>query len=96
MAKLNAQPIVEIKDLVKCFSVGTIFGLSDQLLSGMDNAHRASLPSHFSMYLDALIDHDMAASLKDVEGVEDVEPLNRISALYKVRPGEARRHDHAG
>ncbi len=39
MTKLTAQPIVEIKDVVKCFSVGTIFGLSDQLLSGMDNAH---------------------------------------------------------
>ena len=70
------------------FAIGTTFGLSDQLLSGMDNAHQAFSPSHFSMYLDTTIDRNMAASLKDVEGVEDIEPSNRISVLYKVRPGD--------
>jgi putative ABC transport system permease protein len=68
------------------FAIGAIFGMSDQLLSGMDSAHQASSPSHFSMYLDTLIDRDLAASLKDIEGVDDVEPLNRIGVLYKARP----------
>jgi putative ABC transport system permease protein len=73
---------------VGVFAIGTTFGLSDQLLSGMDNAHQASSPSHFSMYLDTTIDRNTATSLKDVEGVEDIEPSNRISVLYKVRPGD--------
>ena len=29
------------------FAVGAMFGMGDQLLSGMDRAHQAVLPSHF-------------------------------------------------
>ena len=70
------------------FAIGAIFGMSDQLLSGMDSAHQASSPSHFSMYLDTPIDRDLAASLKNIEGVDDIEPLNRNGVLYKARPGD--------
>ena len=87
---------------VGVFAVGTSFGLSDQLLSGMDQAHRAVVPSHVRMDLAQSIDRDTALSLKSVKGVEDVEPFNEIGVLYKVRPedewkqgGLAMRDDYA-
>ena len=36
---------------VGVFAVGVTFGMSDQLLSGMDAAHQASLPAHFTLSL---------------------------------------------
>ena len=71
---------------VGVFAIGTSFGLSDQLLSGMDQAHQATFPSHIRMDLAQSIDRNAALSLKSVKGVEDVEPLNEIGVLYKVHP----------
>lgn len=71
---------------VGVFAVGTSFGLSDQLLSGMDQAHQDIVPSHIRMDLTQSIDRDTALSLKNIKGVQDVEPLNEIGVLYKVHP----------
>ena len=68
------------------FAVGAIFGMADQLLTGMDQSHQAVFPSHISMYLSNRIDHDTAIYLKRVAGVDDVEVLNSITVRYKIDP----------
>jgi putative ABC transport system permease protein len=73
---------------VGVFSIGAIFGMSDQLLTGMDEAHQAVLPSHISVYLADRIDQDTALTLKDIEGVEDVEVLDQVTVRYKIHPGD--------
>jgi putative ABC transport system permease protein len=68
------------------FAIGAIFGMVDQLLSGMDAAHQAVTPSHMQMYLIDRIDRDTAIRLKNIEGVEDVEVTNEVTVRYKLRP----------
>ncbi len=71
---------------VGVFAIGVVFSLADQLVSGMDQAHRAVYPSHANMSLTAFIDRDTALSLKNIPGVAGVEPHNRITVRYKIRP----------
>lgn len=66
------------------FAVGVIFGMVDQLLAGMDNAHQAIAPSHLNMVLRGPVDRDIAHNLTSIEGVEEVEPLNLILVRYKT------------
>ncbi|MCB0165792.1 MAG: hypothetical protein KDI79_16290, partial [Anaerolineae bacterium] len=40
------------------FAVGAVFGMADQLLAGMDQAHQAVNPSHLNIGLDKRIDRD--------------------------------------
>ena len=68
------------------FAVGSIFGMSDMLLKNMDASHRAVLPTHINVHLDTAIDRDTILNLTDVPGVEDVEPFNSTSVLYKLHP----------
>lgn len=68
------------------FAIGAIFGMADQLLSGMDTAHQAVTPSHIQMYLADRIDRDTAIRLKSVKGVEDIEVTNEVTVRYKLRP----------
>ena len=78
--------LVVLSIAVGVFAVGVTCGLSDQLLSGMDQAHRAVNPSHVNMGLMQSIDRNTALSLKNIKGVDGVEPYNEISVLYKVHP----------
>jgi putative ABC transport system permease protein len=71
---------------VGVFSVGAVFGMSDQLTIGMDQSHQAVLPSHISSYLMDRIDRDTALALKDIQGVEDVEVLDQVTVRYKINP----------
>jgi putative ABC transport system permease protein len=73
---------------VGVFSIGAIFGMVDQLLSGMDAAHQATFPSHLNMYLTDHIDHNTAQRLKNIEGVEDIEVMNSVSVRYKLHPDD--------
>jgi putative ABC transport system permease protein len=68
------------------FAVGTIFGMVDQLLTGMDRSHQAVFPSHISIYLNQRIDRDTARSLDKIEGVDDIEVLNEVTVRYKIDP----------
>ena len=68
------------------FAVGSIFGMSDMMLANMDKSHQAVLPTHINAGLSQLVDRDILLSLKDVPGVEDVEPYNSANVLYKLRP----------
>ncbi|HEY9152728.1 MAG TPA: FtsX-like permease family protein [Anaerolineales bacterium] len=68
------------------FAVGAIFGMSDMLLSNMDASHHAVLPAHINVNLVSPVDRDTLLSLRDVPGVEDIEPYNSVNILYKLHP----------
>lgn len=68
------------------FAVGAIFGMSDMMLSNMDKSHQAVLPTHINAGLDTLADRDVLLSLRDIPGVEDIEPYNSINVVYKLHP----------
>jgi putative ABC transport system permease protein len=68
------------------FAVGAIFGMVDQLMSSMDEAHRAVFPSHINMVLLDEIDRNIAASLERMDGVEEIELLNSVTVRYKINP----------
>jgi len=73
---------------VGVFAIGVIFGMSDQLLTGMDTSHQNDIPSHINMFLTTRIDEDTAIRLKTIEGLEDVEVLNSESIRYKLNPDD--------
>ncbi len=66
------------------FAIGAIFGLTDQMLAGMNAAHRAVAPSHLNIILRQFIDADTAQALADIPGVVGVEPLNVATVRYKT------------
>jgi putative ABC transport system permease protein len=68
------------------FAVGAVFGMADQLLSGMDAAHQAVNPSHLSITLQQRIDRDTALRLRTVPGVKNIEVLNQLTVRYKTTP----------
>jgi len=68
------------------FAVGAIFGMSDMLIANMDKSHHAVLPNHINVQLEQAVDREIILNLKDVPGVEDVEPYNSVSVQYKLRP----------
>jgi putative ABC transport system permease protein len=70
------------------FAIGAIFGMVDQLLSGMDAAHQAIVPSHITMTLSQRIDQNTADRLKNIKGVEDIELSNSLNIRYKLKPQE--------
>jgi putative ABC transport system permease protein len=66
--------------------VGAIFGMSDMMLSNMDKSHRAVLATHINAGLNTLADREVLLSLRDIPGVEDVEPYNSVNVVYKLNP----------
>ncbi len=68
------------------FAIGAMFGMSDMLLANMDASHRAVLPTHINVHLESPVDRDTLLGIKEVPGVEDIEPYNSVSILYKLRP----------
>jgi putative ABC transport system permease protein len=68
------------------FAVGAIFGMSELLVTNMNESHRAVLPTHIDVGLASYVDKDVILSIREVPGVEDVEPYNSVTALYKLRP----------
>jgi putative ABC transport system permease protein len=68
------------------FAIGAMFGMSDQMLTGMDEAHRAVNPSHITVSFNTLVDRDTVIDLKNVPGVAGVQPLSQNTVKYKVAP----------
>ena len=56
------------------FAVGAMFGMSELLLTNMDQSHQAVLPPHMNVILGTLADYDALINLRQVPGVEDIEP----------------------
>jgi putative ABC transport system permease protein len=71
------------------FAVGVIFGMVDQLLSGMDKAHQEVAPSHINMILRNGITDDVVEELRDIPGIIDIDPVNQISVRYKIDPDDS-------
>jgi putative ABC transport system permease protein len=65
------------------FAIGAVFGMVDQLLTGMDQAHRAIVPAHVTMALNQRIDQNTADHLKNITGVADIEVSNSVTIRYK-------------
>lgn len=71
------------------FAIGAIFGMIDQLVTGMDEAHQAVSPSHVNIILRDFVDQETVDRLKNVPGVLDIDPVNQLSVRYKIDPGAA-------
>jgi putative ABC transport system permease protein len=71
---------------VGVFSIGVTFGMSDQLLSGMDAAHRASIPAHFTIAVTRDVDDTLVNRLKKIDGVDDIVLGNFQAIRYKINP----------
>ncbi len=69
---------------VGVFAVGVTFGMSDQLLSGMDAAHQASIPAHFTIAVTQNVDDHLTNRLKKIEGVDDIALGNFSIIRYKI------------
>ena len=70
------------------FAIGAMFGLTDQMLSGMNEAHQSVNPSHLNIILRQFVDRETAAALADIPGVAGVEPLNIATVRYKTDPNQ--------
>lgn len=68
------------------FAVGAVFGMSDMMLNTMDKSHQAVLPTHINVHVAGTIDRDIVMSIKDVPGVENVEPYSSVNIFYKLHP----------
>lgn len=68
------------------FAIGVVFGMNDQLLTGMDAAHQAVTPSHLNMYLSRYATRDQVSGILRVPGVIDVEPYNNKTLEYRFSP----------
>ncbi|HET6847042.1 MAG TPA: ABC transporter permease, partial [Anaerolineales bacterium] len=71
---------------VGVFAMGAIFGMSDMMSSEMDRSHRSVVPPHFSVYLTEQVKPEVIEDLRDIPGVENVEPFNEINIQYKIHP----------
>ncbi len=68
------------------FAIGAIFGLVDQLLNGMDEAHFAVNPAHVSAFTLTLVERERFDSIAELDGVVDAELQNRIGIRFKTTP----------
>ena len=60
----KARTILAVLSIaVGVFAIGAIFGLTDQLLSGMNEAHQSVAPSHLNIVLRQFVDRETAESL---------------------------------
>ncbi len=70
------------------FVIGTLLGMMDLQLGGMDNAHRQSQPSHISLILRQDADMAIAETLKNIDGVANIDLLTQFTAQYKTPQSE--------
>jgi putative ABC transport system permease protein len=70
------------------FAIGAIFGMVDQLLSGMDKAHQEVTPSHINIILRNGITEEVVEDLRTIPGIVDIDPVNQLSIQYKIKPDD--------
>ncbi len=70
------------------FAVGAIFGMSDLLITNMNQSHRAVMPPHINIILSSPVDRQTLLNLQSVPGVAGIEPYDSVSALYKMKPDD--------
>jgi putative ABC transport system permease protein len=70
------------------FAVGAVYGMSDQLLSGMDRAHRQVFPSHINIILRDYVGAEVVGELEQIDGVVGIDPVNQLTLHYKISSEE--------
>jgi putative ABC transport system permease protein len=80
--------LVILSIAVGVFAVGTTFGMVDQMLPTMDEAHRLTKPSHVTLFTTRPVDLDIILALRRTPGVEDVEGYNVVEVRYKIQPND--------
>lgn len=78
--------LVILSIAVGVFAVGAIFGLVDQLLTGMDSAHQEVSPSHINVILREYIPQSVVDQVKEIPGVDGIDPVNQVTLRYKLNP----------
>jgi putative ABC transport system permease protein len=68
------------------FAIGMMFGMSDLLTTNLDESHHQVMPPHMNVVLGEPVAHGTLMDLRHVEGVEDVDPYNSVSVLYRLNP----------
>src|SRR3990170_5837705 len=68
------------------FAIGVMFGMSDLLITNLDESHQEVIPPHLNVILGEPVDLDTLLELRHVPGVEDVDPYNSLSILYRLKP----------
>jgi putative ABC transport system permease protein len=71
---------------VGVFAMGAIFGMGDMMSTEMDRSHRSVIPPHITVYLTEQVKPEVIEDLRNIPGVQDVEPFNEISIQYKIHP----------
>jgi putative ABC transport system permease protein len=71
---------------VGVFAIGVTFGMSDQMLVGMDAAHQASKPAHFTIAVTQNVTADIVNRLKKIPGVDEIALGNFTAIRYKINP----------
>ncbi|MDO9270181.1 MAG: FtsX-like permease family protein [Methylobacter sp.] len=66
------------------FVIGTLLGMMDLQLGSMDNAHRQSQASHINLILKQDADIAVAESIKNIDGVADIDTLTQFSVQFKT------------
>jgi putative ABC transport system permease protein len=68
------------------FAIGMMFGMSDLLITNLDESHHEVMPPHLNVILGEPVARGVLLDLRHVEGVEDVDPYNSVSILYRLNP----------
>src|SRR5512135_2401278 len=55
------------------FAVGAIFGMSELMITNMDQSHQAVMPPHIDVILSSEADGDTLKNLTSIPGVEGIE-----------------------
>ncbi|MBN1305443.1 MAG: FtsX-like permease family protein [Anaerolineales bacterium] len=66
------------------FAVGIFFGMADLLTTTLNAAQQSIVAPHLDISLTSAIDRETALSVRNVAGVEDVQPYNLVSIQYRV------------
>ncbi len=77
----TAQAVLSIAAGV--FALGAMFGLADQLLTAMDEAHLRARPSHANLILAGALDEAQLEDLRALPGVAGVDPASQLTARYR-------------
>ena len=68
------------------FAIGVMFGMSDLLITNLDESHHEVLPPHLNVVLGEPVARDVILDLRNVKGVEGVDPYNSVSVQYRLNP----------
>src|SRR4030067_3290442 len=71
------------------FATGMMFGVSDLLNTNLDNSHAEVRPPHLDVGRGQLVDRETLLNLRSVPGVEDIDPYNSVTILYRLDPQSA-------